>query len=180
MAPLQEFGQKEQEKFDRLEEELRGGLAEAERKELREKCLELQRMQNVTEDASCLPSLRISDIPALLPSTLLQHCSLASTPVQVANQPTNEVSYFRALLDTSSVPQDHRPLLPIFTSVLTKLGAAHLDFRALDTAAGDHCIFSPRIIVFASLQSCGLAGWAPRCTCRSPLTRWTRSCRVCC
>ena len=174
MAPLQEFGQKEQEKFDQLEEELRGGLADSEREELREKCLELQRMQDVTEDASCLPSLQVSDIPGLLPATSLHHCSLASTPVQLADQPTNEVSYFRALLDTSQVPQDLRPFLPVFTSVLTKLGAAHLDFRALDTAAGDDCIFFPRGIVFLSLQSCGRVAWAPRCTCRSHWTRWTR------
>lgn len=134
MGPVAEYAEREQEQFDRLEAELREGLGEEERRECREKCVQLQSMQNDKEDVSCLPSLRVCDIPTSVPSTELQQVTISGNPVQISQQPTNEVSYFRALLDTSDVPADLLPLLPIFTSVLTKMGAAHLDFKALDTA----------------------------------------------
>jgi Zn-dependent M16 (insulinase) family peptidase len=136
MVPDLEHSDREQEQFRLLEQGLRAGLTDVEDAAIRQKCVELAQLQDVQEDMSCLPSLRVADIPLHLPATELQHFALAGqVPVQVAVQPTNGVSYFRALLDTSAVPADLQPLLPVFASVLTKLGAAHLDFRALDTAA---------------------------------------------
>jgi Zn-dependent M16 (insulinase) family peptidase len=40
---------------------------------------------------------------------------------------------FRALIDTSGVPQEVKPYLPLFAAFLSKLGAKHLSYQALDT-----------------------------------------------
>ena len=135
MQPDAAHKEREEEKERMLEEQLRNSLGEEEKRELREKCLALAKQQEEKEDAACLPSLKVADIPYMVPVTELQQLELGGAPVQLCHQPTNEVSYFRALLDTSAVPDDLRPLLPVFASVVTKLGAAHLDFRAFDTAA---------------------------------------------
>ena len=39
----------------------------------------------------------------------------------------------RALIDTSNVNQDLKPYLPLFAAFLSKLGAKHLNYQALDT-----------------------------------------------
>merc|ERR1719422_598068 len=124
----------EQKQFDALELKLREKLSDNEKELIHTKCLELQKMQDEKEDASCLPTLKVSDISSDYLKTVLQQTSLCNTPVQVSAQPTNEVSYFRALIDISTLPPDLKPYLPIFTSVLTKMGAAHLHYADLDTA----------------------------------------------
>jgi len=134
MNPVDNFSELEQQQFDDLEHKLRENLSEDDKKVIHSKCLELQKMQDEKEDASCLPTLRVADISSEYLGTVLDHTSICNTPVQVSAQPTNEVSYFRAMIDTSTLPPDLKPYLPIFTSVLTKMGAAHLNYADLDTA----------------------------------------------
>jgi Zn-dependent M16 (insulinase) family peptidase len=37
------------------------------------------------------------------------------------------------MIDTSNVPQDLKPYLPLFAAFISKLGAKHLNYQALDT-----------------------------------------------
>jgi len=85
------------------------------------------------EDSSCLPTLRVPDISDEYVGTTLQHQSLSDVPTQVSLQPTNQVSYFRALIDTKDVPLELKPYLPLFSSFLSKLGAKHMNYEDLDT-----------------------------------------------
>ena len=134
MNPVENYSELEQQQFDKLEQKMRETLTESDKEVIHSKCLDLQKMQNEKEDASCLPTLKVADISSDYLKTVLQQTSLCNTPVQVSAQPTNEVSYFRALIDISTLPPDLKPYLPIFTSVLTKMGAAHLHYADLDTA----------------------------------------------
>jgi len=134
MSPVDNYSDMEQKQFDALELKLREKLSDNEKELIHTKCLELQKMQDEKEDASCLPTLKVSDISSDYLGTSVDQLMICNTPVQVSVQPTNEVSYFRALIDTSSIPADLKPYLPIFTSVLTKMGASHLNYADLDTA----------------------------------------------
>lgn len=134
MNPVENFSELEQKQFDELEQKLREDLSEGDKEVIHAKCLELQKMQDDKEDASCLPTLKVADISSYYLGTVLDQRMICNTPVQVSAQPTNEVSYFRAMIDTSTLPADLKPYLPIFTSVLTKMGAAHLNYADLDTA----------------------------------------------
>jgi len=134
MVPATDYQTKEEEQQLVLEEELRSSLGDAEKSELHLKCVNLAKSQGREEDSSCLPSLRVEDIDSQYIGVKLDHLDAVGCPLQVTNQPCNGVSYFRAMLPTSSLPASLVPLLPIFSSVLTKLGAGNMDCAALDTA----------------------------------------------
>ena len=134
MAPVDNYNELEQEQFDTLEKKLREDLTEAEKAEIHSKCLELQKMQSDKEDVSCLPTVLVSDISDEYQPTVMEQTTLAATPVLVTTQPTNQVSYFRALLDTSGLAEDLKPYLPIFAMVLPRMGAGDLGYADLDTA----------------------------------------------
>ncbi|XP_008561268.1 PREDICTED: presequence protease, mitochondrial-like [Galeopterus variegatus] len=51
------------------------------------------------------------------------------TPVQYCAQPTNGMVYFRAFSSLNTLPEELKPYVPLFCSVLTKLGCGTLDYR---------------------------------------------------
>uniref|UniRef100_A0A8C6R7D3 Presequence protease, mitochondrial n=1 Tax=Nannospalax galili TaxID=1026970 RepID=A0A8C6R7D3_NANGA len=92
--------------------------------------LELRTQQSKPQDASCLPALKVSDIEPSIPFIQFD-VSLAAgdIPVQYCAQPTNGVVYFRAFCSLNTLPEELRPYVPLFCSVLTKLGCGILDYR---------------------------------------------------
>lgn len=92
MVPDARHQEREDTSYMELEERLREGLGEGEDEVVKAKALELAKAQDEVEDASCLPSLRVADIPLTTAATDLTHLTLAGTSVQLAVQPTNEVN----------------------------------------------------------------------------------------
>lgn len=43
-----------------------------------------------------------------------------NTYVQLCEQPTNGITYFRCLLNTFELPNELKPYLPLFVNILTK------------------------------------------------------------
>lgn len=109
--------------------------------------LELLSAQSKTQDASCLPALKVSDIEPTIPITPVQIATAGSytlelmshehancrvchheslliptggVPVQYCEQPTNGLVYFRAMCSLNSLPQDLKLYVPLFCSVITK------------------------------------------------------------
>uniref|UniRef100_A0A4W6C8K2 Presequence protease, mitochondrial n=1 Tax=Lates calcarifer TaxID=8187 RepID=A0A4W6C8K2_LATCA len=107
-------------------------LSDSDRKEIYEKGLELLTAQSKTQDASCLPALKVSDIEPTIPITPV-HISAAGTvqcvPVQYCEQPTNGLVYFRAMCSLNTLPEDLRLYVPLFCSVITRMGCGGLDYR---------------------------------------------------
>ncbi|XP_069314747.1 presequence protease, mitochondrial isoform X5 [Eulemur rufifrons] len=97
-----------------------GSLSPEDKQLIYKKGLELRAEQSKPQDASCLPALKVSDIEPTTPVTEL-HVVLAAgdTPVQCCAQPTNGVVYFRAFSSLNSLPEELRPYVPLFCSVLT-------------------------------------------------------------
>lgn len=104
-------------------------LTEEDRKQIYEKGLDLLSAQSSPQDASCLPALRVSDIDPVTKLTPVQFTSVEGAPLQLCEQPTNGLVYFRALCSLNSLPEDLRPLVPLFCSVITKMGCGSMDYR---------------------------------------------------
>ncbi|KAG7236413.1 hypothetical protein INR49_000968 [Caranx melampygus] len=50
-------------------------------------------------------------------------------PVQYCEQPTNGLVYFRAMCSLNTLPEDLRLYVPLFCSVITRMGSGGLDYR---------------------------------------------------
>lgn len=108
--------------------------------------LELLAAQSQTQDASCLPALRVSDVQPTIPVTEVQMGSIGTAPrprafkvsllvfksrtvtsvssggvgVQLCEQPTNGLVYFRAMCNLNAIPDEFRLYIPLYSMVLTK------------------------------------------------------------
>ncbi|TMS09413.1 Presequence protease, mitochondrial [Larimichthys crocea] len=104
-------------------------LSDSDKKEIYEKGLELLSAQSQTQDVSCLPALKVSDIEPTIPLTPVQISTTGGVPVQYCEQPTNGLVYFRAMCSLNNLPQDLKLYVPLFCSVITKMGCGALDYR---------------------------------------------------
>ncbi|XP_008575282.1 PREDICTED: presequence protease, mitochondrial isoform X1 [Galeopterus variegatus] len=105
-------------------------LSLKDKQQIYEKGLELRTQQSKPQDASCLPALCVSDIEPTMPFTELDmDLAAGDTPVQYCAQPTNGMVYFRAFSSLNTLPEELKPYVPLFCSVLTKLGCGTLDYR---------------------------------------------------
>ncbi|XP_063778219.1 presequence protease, mitochondrial [Pseudophryne corroboree] len=104
-------------------------LSEEERKQVYEKGLELLELQSKAQDASCLPALKVSDIEASIPHTDLELAHAGEVPVQYCAQPTNGMVYFRAVSSLNTLPEELKPYVPLFCSVVTKMGCGVYNYR---------------------------------------------------
>ncbi|KAG7219989.1 hypothetical protein INR49_001088 [Caranx melampygus] len=104
-------------------------LSDSDKKEIYEKGLELLAVQSKTQDASCLPALKVSDIEPTIPITAVHMGSAGGVPVQYCEQPTNGLVYFRAMCSLNTLPEDLRLYVPLFCSVITRMGSGGLDYR---------------------------------------------------
>ncbi|XP_043239224.1 presequence protease, mitochondrial-like isoform X1 [Amphibalanus amphitrite] len=108
-------------------------LSDADRQRVLEDGRLLQEKQAAGDDASSLPMLDVRrDIAPHAPRAEVRRETVSATPVQVSEQPTNGITYFRAVVDTSGVPAYFRPLLPLFCRLVTSMGAGQLDYRQQD------------------------------------------------
>ena len=133
MTPKDTFAEEQQKVLDTIEDELGRSRSNEERARLLSEAKELEKAQADKQDISCLPSLKISDIADKAPSYATSQITLDGVPVQICDQPTNQLAFFRALLGTHHLPADLHEYLPLFTQVLTSLGAGKFDFRRMDT-----------------------------------------------
>ena len=92
--------------------------------ELRAKELELLDIQEKarTQDLSCLPTVRASDIPRQMEKKIIRDASINNAKVQWREAPTNGLTYFRAINTLHGLPEELRMLIPLFVNSLMKLG----------------------------------------------------------
>jgi hypothetical protein len=106
-------------------------LDEAERAAIVARAGELQQAQEAEEDLACLPTLELSDIPVAereVPFALQEE---AQRPVYWFDQPTNGIGYFTASLLLDDLPPELAPYVPLFCSLLPKIGAAGQSYLAM-------------------------------------------------
>ncbi|XP_007552053.1 presequence protease, mitochondrial-like isoform X1 [Poecilia formosa] len=129
MSPDEAFLEKQAKAEEEKLQEKISVLTDSDRKEIYQKGLELLAAQSKTQDASCLPALRVSDIQPTIPFTAVQLSTAGHVPVQYCEQPTNGLVYFRAMCSLNTLPEDLRVYVPLFCSIITKMGCGDLDYR---------------------------------------------------
>ena len=80
-------------------------------------------------DPSCLPTILLSDIPRESPDKdlRLQHEKInvrnykQPVPLLAVPQPTNGITYFRALASLHTLPEELQPYVPFFAMVYLPL-----------------------------------------------------------
>ncbi len=113
----------EQATAERLEQ-LRKSLDDEQIRSIRDQALALETAQEKEEDLSCLPTLELADITAEEPPVSSTAGNLGEQPVRWFIQPTNGIGYVTCYLTTASLPEELLPLVPIFCTLLTQIGAA--------------------------------------------------------
>ncbi|XP_037077818.1 presequence protease, mitochondrial-like [Pollicipes pollicipes] len=107
-------------------------LTDDDRRQVLEDGRRLLQKQADGDDATSLPILDVRQIADATEWPALRRESVSGVPVQLSEQPTNGVTYFRCVIDTSTVPPYFRPLLPLFSQLLTRMGTQRLDYRQQD------------------------------------------------
>ncbi|KAK5660161.1 hypothetical protein OQA88_13630 [Cercophora sp. LCS_1] len=100
--------------------------------EARELELLVEQSKTNTEDLSCLPSVRVADIPKSKEPVELIHEAWDRADVQWREAPTNGLTYFRAINTLENLPDDLRSLIPLFTDSIMRLGTKNMTMEQLE------------------------------------------------
>ncbi|RPA92156.1 hypothetical protein L873DRAFT_1710960 [Choiromyces venosus 120613-1] len=84
------------------------------------------------QDLSCLPTLRVEDIPRNMEKKELKTGEIEGVPVQWRIAPTNGLTYFRAVSSFKDLPEELRMYLPLFTDAILRLGTGKRSMEELE------------------------------------------------
>lgn len=132
MSPESNYEDLRKENEEKLLKEKLTLLSEVDKDNIYKQGLELRQQQDAIQDVTCLPSLSLNDLKMTTDSVSLNIESINNTPVYIFPQPTNRVTYFRSLLNTSHVFDNLKNLIPLFCNVVTRMGTKLMDFRQFD------------------------------------------------
>lgn len=133
MKPSKDFMSKNQEKEKSLLKSKVSGLTDDDKERIYKTGLELSEFQSKEEDASVLPTLNVAkDISRERKFYKIVDNSVNGVPVQSCPGKTNGVTYFKALFVMDNLPSHLQPYLPLFSSIITKIGAGKRTFKQMD------------------------------------------------
>ncbi|XP_015602096.1 presequence protease, mitochondrial [Cephus cinctus] len=88
--------------------------------------------QQKKEDVDVLPTLTIQDIKKDIERYEIKDLKIHDVPLQMSIQPTNGVCYYRAIVNTRDISLELKDLVPLFNSIVTKMGTKNYDYRSFD------------------------------------------------
>ncbi|KAE9545533.1 hypothetical protein AGLY_001076 [Aphis glycines] len=132
MSPENNFEELRKENEDKLLKEKLALLSDVDKENIYVQGLNLRKQQDATQDVTCLPSLSLDDLKKTTDPVPLIRKNINNTPVFIFPQPTNQVTYFRSLINTSHLSHDLKTLIPLFCNVVTRMGTKSMDFRQFD------------------------------------------------
>ncbi|XP_077285107.1 presequence protease, mitochondrial [Arctopsyche grandis] len=97
-----------------------------------EQGLQLAEAQKIQQNIDILPCLTLNDIPKDVMKVDLTNKTLNAIPVQVCRANTNDVTYFRGILNMSEIPNDLKLFLPLFNATATKMETKNYSYREFD------------------------------------------------
>lgn len=131
LIPDTELEQKRQAEVRQRLDRIRAGLSEADVKQLIEDAKRLQHSQEAKEDLSCLPSLKVSDIPRGIRYVPPHDKRISELDITFYDRPTNGIVYFNWYFPMHAVAEADRKWLPLLGYLLTNTGAAGLSYEEL-------------------------------------------------
>lgn len=127
LKPDHELENMRDEKLKKSLEEIRSKLTDEEKQSIIEDALKLKKYQEEEEDLSCLPSLRVSDIPVEV-KHVEPTMKMSDLNVTFYEQPTNGIMYFNWYFKVEDLPKKDRELMSVLGFFLTNVGAEDLSF----------------------------------------------------
>lgn len=117
----------------RMASEQAGGEVEAQ-KQLTKQELDLLEVQEKARNAdlSCLPTVKIQDIPRRVEKKIVRDSNLGDVKVQWREASTNGLTYFRAINSLAGLPEDLRLLIPLFTESIMRIGTKDKTMEQLE------------------------------------------------
>lgn len=91
---------------------------------------DLAARQQQLDDASILPRVELSDVPATLPELQFTVHGDDAVPVTTYGQGTNGLVYQQVVAPLPAMTEEQLQALPLYTSVLTELGLGSTDYLA--------------------------------------------------
>jgi Zn-dependent M16 (insulinase) family peptidase len=90
---------------------------------------DLEQRQQQIDDASILPKVELSDVPASLPEPGFRESTEAGQTLTSYTQGTNGLIYQQAVASLPSLKPEQLQVLPLYTNILTELGLGEGDYR---------------------------------------------------
>jgi presequence protease len=118
---------KRHKELDRLAA-IESGLGSLDKKRIVADAMRLKADQEAKQDLSALPTLELSDIPMKFEDVPSRDSRAGEAAIEFFPQPTNGVTYLDIRSDFSTLSQEEKDLLPLFSRVLTQSGAAGQDY----------------------------------------------------
>jgi len=112
---------KEMERVEKELAKIQAGLNAEELDAIQADALALEKMQEVREDVTCLPTLDIDDIPASV-HVVPESDAFLSAPAACFSQPTSGIFYLAAAIGAGMLTEKQIPLAPFFCYALPKMG----------------------------------------------------------
>ena len=103
-------------------------LTDPDRQRIVEDALRLKADQDAKQDVSVLPTLELTDIPMRFEDVPSRDATVGETLVEFYPQPTNGITYLDLRCDFSTLSEEEKDLLPLFSRALTQSGAAGEDY----------------------------------------------------
>lgn len=94
--------------------------------------LELSKAQKKQENLDILPCLKLDEITQNKTAPPLKHTAFEAIPLQLCEANTNGVTYFKGVVGTEFLSDQHRQLLPFFNYVVTKFDTKSYNYRDFD------------------------------------------------
>ncbi|SAL97302.1 hypothetical protein [Absidia glauca] len=120
-----------QEETQRLERKVANVDTENQQR-IMDQAQQLASKQNTVDDLSCLPTLRMDDIPTKQTKVVVEHTGLCNTPIQWRTTSTNGITYFRAICTLPAINHELKQYLPLFCDALHSLGTKSREMADLD------------------------------------------------
>jgi len=109
----------------------KASLSEAETKQVVDRALELQALQEEEEDLSVLPTLHVSDVPKTIPTQAAVLNGLDGRDVCIYEGATNQINYVQCRFKLDGLTDDERSFLPLVGNLLTQTGKGDLSYEQM-------------------------------------------------
>ncbi|MBU2515624.1 insulinase family protein [bacterium] len=106
-------------------------LTEKEKQNLIAEARKLKAIQEAKEDLSCLPSLKISDIPKEIRYVDPVKTGLNNYDVAFYDRPTNGILYLNWYFKMDNISEEDRVWLPLFSNLLMNTGAGKYSYEEM-------------------------------------------------
>ncbi len=131
LKPDIELEKKRELKLKKELEEKKSLMTDSEKQKIIEDAKELKALQEKNEDLSCLPSLKVSDIPKEIKYVYPHQEGLNDLDITFFDRPTNGIVYTNWYFKIDHLPDKQKKWLPILGNLISNTGAGNLSYEEL-------------------------------------------------